>query len=68
MITIFKSRIIKIYNKTPTNVFLKRPKPYITVNPQTKEIVVIPNIELNDFYTSLDLKVATYGIYKRHSI
>ncbi|MFT5963666.1 MAG: putative metalloprotease with PDZ domain [Flavobacterium sp.] len=42
--------------KAPTNVFLKGQKPYITVNPQTKEIVVIPNIELNDFYTSLDLK------------
>jgi predicted metalloprotease with PDZ domain len=42
--------------KSPSNVFLKGQKPYITVNPQTKEIVVIPNIELNDFYTSLGLK------------
>jgi hypothetical protein len=33
----FKSRIIKIYNKSPTNVFLKRKKPYITVNPQLKK-------------------------------
>jgi hypothetical protein len=57
MITIFKSRIIKIYNKAPTNVFLKGQKPYITVNPQTKEIVVIPNIER--FFILLDLKVAT---------
>jgi predicted metalloprotease with PDZ domain len=42
--------------QSPTNVFLKDQKPYITVNPQTKEIIVIPNIELNDFYTSLGLK------------
>jgi hypothetical protein len=36
----------------PSNVFLKGQVPYITVNPETKEIVVIPNIELNDFYTT----------------
>ncbi|SDW74492.1 M61 family metallopeptidase [Flavobacterium degerlachei] len=42
--------------KTPANVFLKGQKPYITVDPQTKEIIVLPNIELNDFYTSLGLK------------
>ncbi len=42
--------------KTPGNVFLKGQKPYITVNPETKEIVVIPQIELNEFYTALDLK------------
>jgi hypothetical protein len=35
--------------KSPSNVFLKGQVPYITVNPETKEIVVIPNIELNDF-------------------
>ncbi|WP_016991048.1 peptidase M61 [Flavobacterium sp. ACAM 123] len=42
--------------KSPGNVFLKGQVPYITVNPQTKEIVVIPNMELNDFYTALGLK------------
>jgi hypothetical protein len=42
--------------KSPSNVFPKGQVPYITVNPETKEIVVIPNIELNDFYTNLDLK------------
>jgi predicted metalloprotease with PDZ domain len=42
--------------KSPGNVFLKGQVPYITVNPETKEIVVIPNIELNPFYTALDLK------------
>jgi predicted metalloprotease with PDZ domain len=44
--------------KTRGNVFLKGQVPYITVNPETKEIVVIPNIELNDFYTSLELQGA----------
>lgn len=42
--------------KSPANVFLKGQKPYITVNPQTKEIVVLPNIELNEFFTTLGLK------------
>ena len=42
--------------KTPGNVFLKGNSPYITINPQTKEIIIIPEIELNDFYTSLGLK------------
>jgi len=42
--------------KVPGNVFLKGQMPYITVNPQTKEIVVLPQITLPDFYTSLTLK------------
>ncbi len=42
--------------KKPGNVFLKGQKPYITINPQTKAIMVIPAIELNDFFTNLDLK------------
>lgn len=42
--------------KVPGNVFLKGQMPYITVNPQTKEIVVLPQIALPDFYTSLGLK------------
>jgi predicted metalloprotease with PDZ domain len=42
--------------KVPSNVFLKGQTPYITVNPATKEIIIIPNIELNDFYTNLGIK------------
>jgi predicted metalloprotease with PDZ domain len=42
--------------KTPTNVFLKGQVPYITVDHSTKEINIIPNIELNDFYTNLGIK------------
>jgi predicted metalloprotease with PDZ domain len=51
-----KVGVTKSTVKSPSNVFLKGQIPYITVNPETKEIVVIPNIELNDFYTTLDLK------------
>ncbi|MEZ7497229.1 peptidase M61 [Flavobacterium sp. Arc3] len=51
-----KVGITKSTVKSPGNVFLKGQVPYITVNPETKEIVVIPNIELNAFYTALDLK------------
>ena len=51
-----KVGITKSLNKVPTNVFLKGQVPYITVNQQTKEIIVIPDMELNDFYKNLDLK------------
>ncbi|MFV8326050.1 peptidase M61 [Flavobacterium sp. ZS1P14] len=42
--------------KAPGNVFLKGKIPYITVNHQTKEILVDPNVPLIDFYTSLGIK------------
>ncbi|MBX9887368.1 MAG: peptidase M61 [Flavobacteriaceae bacterium] len=42
--------------KSPASIFLKGQVPYITVNQETKEIIVIPNIELNAFFTGLDLK------------
>lgn len=42
--------------KVAGNVFLKGQTPYITVNPETKEIMVLPEIELNPFFTALDLK------------
>ena len=51
-----KVGITKSTEKVPGNVFLKGQSPYITVNQQTKEIIVIPNIELNIFYTNLELK------------
>jgi len=51
-----KVGITKTSKKEPTNVFLKGQTPYITVDQQTKEIIVIPTIELNDFYKNLDLK------------
>jgi predicted metalloprotease with PDZ domain len=51
-----KVGVTKSMEKVPGNIFLKGQAPYITVNPQTKEIIVIPNMELNVFYTNLGLK------------
>ena len=51
-----KVGVTKSTEKVPGNVFLKGQSPYITVNQATKEIFVIPNIELNVFYTNLELK------------
>jgi predicted metalloprotease with PDZ domain len=48
--------VTKSTKKTATNVFLKGQIPYLTVDQSTKEIIIIPNIELNDFYTSLGIK------------
>ncbi len=42
--------------KKPANPFLKGEMPYITVNPSTKEIVVLPEIELNAFMKKIGLK------------
>lgn len=43
--------------EVPGNPFLKgQTEPYITINPNTKEILVLPEGELNIFMTSLGLK------------
>ncbi|MFC7774016.1 M61 family metallopeptidase [Flavobacterium sp. GCM10027622] len=42
--------------KVAGNPFYKQQAPFITVNPQTKEIVVIPGIELPEFYPALGIK------------
>jgi predicted metalloprotease with PDZ domain len=51
-----KVGVTKSTTKKPTNVFLKGQVPYITVNQSTKEIIIIPNIELNEFYNNLGIK------------
>jgi predicted metalloprotease with PDZ domain len=51
-----KVGVTKTTKKEPGNVFLKGQSPYITVNRTTKEINILPNIELNVFYKNLDLK------------
>jgi predicted metalloprotease with PDZ domain len=51
-----KVGVTKSIEKVPGNVFIKGQSPYITVNQQTKEIIVITNMELNVFYTNLGLK------------
>lgn len=42
--------------KVPGGIFLKGQKPYITINPQTGEIAILTNIELNEFFKGLSLK------------
>lgn len=51
-----KVGVTKVADKKAGNVFLKGQSPYITVNPTSKEILVLPNIELVDFYKNLDLR------------
>jgi predicted metalloprotease with PDZ domain len=52
-----KMGVTKSKVQKPINPFLKdQSTPYITVNPTTKEISVIPSTELNDFMTNLGLK------------
>lgn len=43
-------------SKKPVGIFSKDRTRYISVDKQTKEIIVVPNIELNKFYTNLGLK------------
>jgi predicted metalloprotease with PDZ domain len=42
--------------KIAGNVFLKGQTPYITVNQETKEIIILPEIELPAFYAALGIK------------
>ena len=51
-----KMGVTKKGTKVPGNVFLKGQMPYITVNPSTKEIVVLPEIALPEFYSAIGLK------------
>jgi len=43
-------------SKKPADIFMKGRTRYISVDKQTKEIIVVPNIELNEFYTNLGIK------------
>ena len=51
-----KMGVTKAMTQVAGNVFLKDTTPYISINPQTKAIYVVPGIELNVFYTELGLK------------
>jgi predicted metalloprotease with PDZ domain len=51
-----KMGISQTKTKKAGNVFLKGEVPYITVNPQTKEIIVLPSADLPDFYKTLGIK------------
>ncbi|RXR32994.1 peptidase M61 [Flavobacterium piscinae] len=51
-----KVGVSKTKVQIPGNIFLKGQVPYITVNPTTKEIIILPGIELNDFMKSMGLQ------------
>jgi len=51
-----KMGVSKVATKVPGNVFIKGQKPYITVNPNTKEIILLPDTVLPDFYSTLGMK------------
>lgn len=51
-----KMGVAKATKKVPANPFLKGQTPYITIKPNTKDIVVINGIDLNKFMTNAGLK------------
>lgn len=51
-----KMGVIKKATKVAGNPFIKGQQPYITVNQQTKEIIVLPDNPLNEFFNTLGLK------------
>lgn len=51
-----KVGVTKTSEKVPGSIFLKGQVPYISVDQKTKEISVRPDIELNPFFTNLNLK------------
>jgi predicted metalloprotease with PDZ domain len=55
-----KVGVTNAVEKVPGTIFLKDQTPYITINPETKQIMVIKDIELSTFYKSLDLRANDY--------
>ena len=56
-----KMGVTKAIVQIPGNPFLKdMATPFITVNPQTKEIMIVPETGLNDFMNGLGLKGGDY--------
>jgi len=51
-----KMGVTQADDKIPGNVFIKGQTPNITVNQATKEIIVLPGIQLPDFYPNLGIK------------
>ncbi|WP_281322627.1 peptidase M61 [Flavobacterium aestivum] len=51
-----KVGVTKVVKKTPEGIFIKGQVPYIGVSHESKEIFVVPNKELNVFYSNLDLR------------
>ncbi len=51
-----KVGVTKSMKKLPSGIFFQGKTRFISVDRKTKEIIVVPNIELNTFYTNLGLK------------
>jgi C-terminal processing protease CtpA/Prc len=51
-----KVGVTKSFEKKAGSVFIKGQVPYIGVDSKTKQISVRPDVELNPFFTNLDLK------------
>lgn len=51
-----KMGIAKVNASMPSSIFLKGQSPYISINPNTGEIFILPNIALNNFFNGLSLK------------
>jgi predicted metalloprotease with PDZ domain len=51
-----KMGVLDTKTKTAGNAFIKGQTPYISINRETKEIFVLPGIDLNVFYTNLGIK------------
>jgi len=51
-----KMGVLNTKTKTVGNAFIKGQTPYISINRETKEIFVLPSIDLNEFYTNLGIK------------
>ncbi|WP_366184729.1 peptidase M61 [Flavobacterium ovatum] len=48
--------VIPTIEKVVAPIFMKGQSPYINIIPETKEIIVLPGIELNEFFTKLNLR------------
>ncbi|MGA9637383.1 peptidase M61 [Flavobacterium sp.] len=51
-----KVGVLQSTEKKAAPIFLKGQSPYINIIPQTKEVIILPKIELNAFFTELGLK------------
>lgn len=51
-----KMGVSEATTKVPENVFLRDGSPFITINPDTKEILFVPGAPLNEFFTTLGTK------------
>ena len=51
-----KVGVTKSKRKVAGNVFLKGQSPYVSINPQTKEIYLLPELQLPEFYANLGIK------------